>query len=512
MQYKRKIQRTVAAAALMFFASQIFMGPVLAKEVTFTANTRTREQITDRHNAYMHLTGGKQLGNPIKYDEPPDADQYLSGVLSDHTLQEGIEALNMFRYIAGLDDVMLSETYNQRSQAGSVVLKRLNYLTHNPPYSKLPGISDDYYELANLGTSKANLAQGYATLPEAVFGFMNDNDMNNLGSVGHRYWDLKPSLGKTGFGAAGMFISNYIGDSSNEASTYNAITWPAQGDMPIDYFFGYYESESEYTYNTGLKKSSVPWTVYLNPTRYPEQINADIKITITRKSDNKCWILDENTSGNASPTDAYLTLSSTDYRMLVFRPDVRSFDCYADMVGEAYNVRIEGLNTYTDTETDTLDYDVNFYEYKRSHTSNDTCVLMDDNNNIIRKINPETTVKEMLDNLDVNYQLPGRGIEVLSADGQAVEDNGIYVTNGMQLVWDRGFEKKVLSVTLLGDIIGDGKVNIYDALKANDALLNGTELTADQQRAADIDRDGSVEMMDILRIKNAVFDGDQIKQ
>lgn len=53
---------------------------------------------------------------------------------------------------------------------------------------------------------------------------MNDNDMNNLASVSYRYWDLKPTLGKTGFGAEGMFISNFIGDSSNEASTYNALT------------------------------------------------------------------------------------------------------------------------------------------------------------------------------------------------------------------------------------------------------------------------------------------------
>lgn len=62
-----------------------------------------------------------------------------------------------------------------------------------------------------------------------------------------------------------------------------------------------------------------------------------------------------------------------------------------------------------------------------------------------------------------------------------------------------------LSVLLLGDVNGDGKVNNLDAIQAHAACLDKIELNARQTLVADINGNGKLEVMDITQLRAAIL-------
>ena len=87
---------------------------------------------------------------------------YARGSLAPGFLQDGLNAINYTRYLAGLpDDVTLEASFVDRAQHGSVLLAVGQFAHSQPKPSDMP---QDFYDIANAATSSSNIGWGYPTL------------------------------------------------------------------------------------------------------------------------------------------------------------------------------------------------------------------------------------------------------------------------------------------------------------------------------------------------------------
>ena len=101
------------------------------------------------------------ISDSVTYAETPNTENpYNIGMLSNETLQSGINILNHVRYIAGLSDVALNDNYNKTAQAASVVIAAdtTSILNHYP--EKPSDMSNDIYQLGAIGAKSSNIAWG----------------------------------------------------------------------------------------------------------------------------------------------------------------------------------------------------------------------------------------------------------------------------------------------------------------------------------------------------------------
>ena len=245
---------------------------------------------------------------------------YYEGALSDATLKKALATLNNVRYIAGLNyNVTLDSTYTAQCQAGAYVDYLIDDLTHDP--RKPSGMSDALYKKGYAGCSSSNIAMGSSTLNSCIlYSWMEDSDSSNIRYVGHRGWCLNPTMGKTGFGVAGIYMSMYAIDKSNNSSIKN-VAWPAQ-TMPVEYF------DKDYA-----------WSLFTGQ----NETGSRVKVTLKRKSDGKTWSFSKGKANG----DFYV---SNDYQegTIVFRP--KGIAGYR--AGDSFTVNVTGVNkpvTYTVT-------------------------------------------------------------------------------------------------------------------------------------------------------------------
>ena len=260
-----------------------------------------------------------------EYKIKPDPANGTVGRLNDEVMQNALNALNTARYIAGLNEAGLDEEYIKLAQAASDLNNANDKLTHEP--EKPDGIPDDLYELGALGAKSSNISWSSdgTFIRIIMFGFMGDSNDNNISHVGHRRWCINPSMGKTGFGAAGDYGAMYAFDNLYADSDVYGVSWPAQ-NMPLDYF----ENDYAWSYSRG------------------EFVDAStVKVTLTRMSDLKKWIF-----SSSDTSDGYFNVENSGYGKpgcIIFRPDDIK---YSD--GDVFNVTIEGLDI-------PVNYNVNFF-------------------------------------------------------------------------------------------------------------------------------------------------------
>ncbi|MBQ1514891.1 MAG: S-layer homology domain-containing protein, partial [Lachnospiraceae bacterium] len=160
-----------------------------------------------------------------------------AGALSGEVIDATLRMLNYGRWQAGLNPVSLRTEYMERSQKGAVILRALNRLTHTP--SQPADMDDDFYHEAYAGVNAAadytgNCSYG-DTLPESIFGYLDDTANLEAGSIGHRLSLLDPRATGTSFGycesysALSMYISPAATD--NRESYY---AWPSAGYFPVE--------------------------------------------------------------------------------------------------------------------------------------------------------------------------------------------------------------------------------------------------------------------------------------
>lgn len=311
--------KTIAAAAVSAVLAVSVPCCVSAESAGINVEYRTAAEIAEYMKSHPFDYSVSE------YDEVPDYANapYSAGKLSGKTLQNALNALNTMRFIAGVDEVTLSDKYNELAQAGTLVNAVNDELSHSP--EQPAGMSDELYQLGLSGTSSSNIGWNYHSLARnVVYGWMSDKSTSNISRVGHRRWCINPTMQKTGFGNVGEYYAMYSFDRSGSSGKYG-VCWPAQV-MPAEFF-----------------ADADPWSISMG-----KAVNISaVEVTLTRKSDGKKWTFSQAYS------DGYFNVNNDGYGQkgcIIFRPEDVS---YKD--GDSFDVKITGLDEDVSYTVDFVD-------------------------------------------------------------------------------------------------------------------------------------------------------------
>lgn len=271
------------------------------------------------------------------YAEKPNAKPpYSAGRLSDASLQNALNVVNLARYVAGVpSDVKLKERYTELAQAGVLVNCLNDALSHTP--EQPDGFPDDLYEMGYKGCNSSNLGYNYWNSADSIVrGYLYDSDISNISRVGHRCWVLSPSMSATGFGSVDNYFAMYVFDdidNNGGAGNSDFVAWPAQ-NMPLEL----------------MRDDTCAWSVSLGGDyRLPKL--SEVTVTMKETGTGKTWTFNQETSslnGN---------FFHTMVQVLIFRPEIGTVS-YKD--GSQFEISITGLQDKACNDT-SLNYTVNFF-------------------------------------------------------------------------------------------------------------------------------------------------------
>ena len=308
------------------------------------------------------------------FDENPSVEApYAHGKVKQELLQQTVDRLNALRRIAGLPDVVLDSSLCNQAQYGAVLLA-VSEFSHYP--SQPEDMDDAFYEQGRSATASSNIYGG-ETLTLTPEGFMDDSDGSNVDRLGHRRWQLNPSMGKIGFGYVLSPMSRYrkytvekAHDKSGGSVDYDCISWPASGYFPKELFNG----------NTA-------WSVTLNPSMYMTPKRNDLTVTLTRMSDEQSWTFKGADTYTQASSGSYFNVELSGYGVsncIIFRPEgVSKYE-------GVYTVTIDGLKDKSGNPTD-FSFQTDFFkavpeELNRSMFTVDTDVEIYDGSAKSKKI------------------------------------------------------------------------------------------------------------------------------
>ena len=295
------------------------------------------------------------------YDSVPTfSPYYYAGKLKYKVLNEALKELNYIRELIGVpNNVTLNSDYTNKAQHGAVLLDAIDRLTHTP--SKPSDMNESFYKLGYEATTHGNLSEGKVyrdtyingvkskteifggmTLSRSLKSCMDDSDPSNISRVGHRRWLMNPRLKQVGFGLStrrGYAVTYLIEEfgktgalSPKEYAIYkrwlkwpireNFISWPSsKRPHPLTYFY----------------KNSA-WSVTLNSEVFEKINRKNLRVKLTRLSDNRAWNFDSFTSNG----DFYIAEKNIAYdECIIFRPN--NISGYKP--GEQWRVEIFGLKS-----------------------------------------------------------------------------------------------------------------------------------------------------------------------
>ena len=115
------------------------------------------------------------------------------------------------------------------------------------------------------------------------------------------------------------------------------------------------------------------------------------------------------------------------------------------------------------------------------------------------KIEPNTTLKDFIANCDTNGD-----ITVINSEGKELSDDDL-VGTGMTMKVKRYDEEITLTLVVMGDLDGDGKVTAVDLSTLNQAILKTTKLENAEFKAADLDDSKKITATDLSTINDTIL-------
>lgn len=262
---------TVTAAAISAF--------------TLTADAYELEQHTKEEieQAYRNMYYFDIHDNVDYTEDYTDDAPFNTGDISAEDRQNAVNAINFFRYLAGLpSDVSTKDNYNYICQNAAYLGYMNDNINHYPGrpgnlYSEdaeYNAVADNIYAVGYAGCASSNLSLGDFTPAESIIGYMNDTDDYNKSAVGHRRWILNPDMKYTGIGTVEKFSTMYAKDRArNDSFTGGYIAWPAAGYMPYELIYSSSYNSNGYLYSVTLGKD------YMDPEMGKVTITVESKLT-----------------------------------------------------------------------------------------------------------------------------------------------------------------------------------------------------------------------------------------
>ncbi|MCR5485313.1 MAG: Ig-like domain-containing protein [Clostridiales bacterium] len=302
------------------------------------------------------------------YDSvPKTTSPYSAGKLNKNYLNDGLMLFNFYRYVSRMPKVTLSETECEKQQYGCVVLAALNQLTHTP--SKPNGMSDSFYNRGYVAANTSNTGAGTYTdtqslrkVIQSCFEENNLDNLHNLRYVSHRRWILAPNLTSVGFGQARSEVT--ISPVSTETLVFNSISTTAATPMQVCSDYDYISFPPSGYCPSELVNVFYPWNVSFNTNKYKFTDVKNIKVKITRQSDNKVFTLPAVKDEAVSVQSSYVRADTALYGIpscIVFH--ISPLELGADSYHGTYKFEISGLKTAAGADA-VLKYSTTFFSFE----------------------------------------------------------------------------------------------------------------------------------------------------
>lgn len=331
--FRRLIPALLLAVSVVMIAEPA--AHAQTSDVQQLTKNRTKQDIAAKwHQFKPMMTGENYMSSEHIYNvQPKLTAPYVAGSIKPEYIQDGVNATNFVRYLAGLPDDLVPDWTLEAQEQTAALLNAVNdQLTHYP--SQPTDMEQSLFKLGYAGTSSSNLFSGSPTFYDNVLGYMSDSDSSNIDRVGHRRWILNPKMKKTMFGQVsdkGTYSSMYAFNKERDASevSYDYVAWPSAGYFPQEVF-----------------DTHDAWSVSLNPDKYDKHNINNIRVTLERKRDGKTWGFDQS---NTDLDGNYFNVETTNYGIgfaVIFRPaGISSFS-----QDETFSVKINGLTDMSGNE------------------------------------------------------------------------------------------------------------------------------------------------------------------
>ena len=86
------------------------------------------------------------------------------------------------------------------------------------------------------------------------------------------------------------------------------------------------------------------------------------------------------------------------------------------------------------------------------------------------------------------------------------------VGTGYKVTITVGEESKTFEVVIYGDINGDSEITVLDLLRVQKDILDISNLSGAQAKAADVSKDGKISALDLLKVQKDILGISEIKQ
>ncbi|MBD3920660.1 S-layer homology domain-containing protein [Paenibacillus sp. PR3] len=334
---RTKPWRLSLAIVLLFVTWTAAVSEVHAAQVNVqkVVADRTKKAIVDQWLHYRPLgTDGNYMNEGNIYETVPQlAAPYAIGSIKQTFIEDGLNAANFVRYLAGLpDDLEADWSLEQQEQTAALLSAVNRVLSHTQ--KKPAGMEQSMFDLGNVGAGGSNLIKGSLTFYNHVLGYMSDSDESNIDRVGHRRWILNPLMRKTMFGmvysapdakgTAYPYGTMYAFNTDRDPAevSYDYVSWPSAGWFPQELF--------------AVRDA---WSVSLNADKYDNSRTSDIQVKLTRERDGRTWQFDSN---DKDVSGHYFNVETSEYGIpfaVIFRPE--GIGAFGD--NDTFKVAISGL-------------------------------------------------------------------------------------------------------------------------------------------------------------------------
>ena len=311
--------------AMVLALRSLDLGKDTLEEQNFTA--AQREQIARLKE--LRATFGSP-GEP--YAQVPGLSApYGPGGLTDAFLQDGLNAINYIRAVAGLEPVAMTEEKNRAAQAGALLLAAGTF-GHFP--GQPDGMADDLYRLGYSATSTGNIGAGYSSLSQFNLSCADDSDDSNIARLGHRRWLLDPSLTTVGMGyVSGRAVTKVTDGIYTGWTGPDYLAWPSEGVFPMELF-----------------NQNLAWSCSLSPDVYV--FNREGQTVTVTDGSGHTWT--GQASGRVDLTAGFVLLEGTAYGgvpAVIFRPAGLKYRAGAPLTVTISGLQLKSGGTGTITYT-----------------------------------------------------------------------------------------------------------------------------------------------------------------
>ena len=518
---------------------------------------RTKNDLAKR---YSEAIGGMNLSQPALSDYG-SLNSPFAGTLIDSDVQASlIDFSNYLRYLGGLSGYEYGgDDVAQTAGKGSVLLRtvwsRYNITGHTPPQPT--DMDDDFYNEA-YSVCGGNISYGYGgTAYDQIKAIrsLNDDVQNasnheidsqgyhqGFNIPGHRNCFLQRGGNKLTYGYADRVLLQYYEHAQSNPNATGTITetgnneaayaWPSPGDFPVE----------------EIDKDAV-WTIYFNTDKLDISKHIPV-VTITDLTTGERFVRNTEMHDVDGQREGYSTSNFWGKCLCFTPPKTNSY------VGKSYKVTVENLID-EDKMPATVEYTVNFFNYEGEYTIDGMNYSMDPYGNLtplspptepttaepttVEPTTVEPTTVELTTIEPTTIEPPTAEpttlepttaepttLEPTTAEPTTAEPTTLEPTTEEPSTAEQSTaepttaEPTMISPTtaeptteeptvapttnpyaqyIIGDVNGDGYVDVLDATLVQKYSSEKTKLNVRQLYVADVNNDGIVDVLDAATIQ-----------